>query len=234
MSRVFGQSMRSRATAPRRAAREARELADFEAVLGPAAEWAGRCHEVSSACVARGLVRGVAVYGHWLGEVAPGSYFGQRRPGLPFVRHGWVRRTDGKICDPTRWAFTGEAPHVFVGPNGGEYDEGGNVLRAALLREPPRFDPMADRIYHLAKDRLSAEAWEHIERLLGAAYLGDLTECDQPGDLTREQMFWLANLPLGSLGQHAREIYEAIAAEGEEAFVPVDNRLRAEREGGGG
>ncbi len=139
-------------------------LARFEAELGPAAGWAGRCYAVSAAAVDRGLVSGVAVYGHFLGKISPRSYFASRR-GWPFVRHGWVRLPDGRVLDLTRWTFTGRAPYVYAGRNRGEYDEGGNECRARLSKPAPTFDS-GEEIFHLGPHDLGREAWGHVDDVL--------------------------------------------------------------------
>jgi hypothetical protein len=75
-----------------------------------------------------------------------------------------------------------------------------------------------------------AEAWWHVEALLGPSYLTDLGEKDKPGDVTEAQLFWLANAPYHMLAPHARAIYAAIEKLGRGALIPIDNARRAERE----
>jgi hypothetical protein len=203
------------------------------ALCGPARGWAGRCYEVASRCARAGIVRGAAVYGHWRGEVAPRSYFGRLRRQVPFYRHGWVVLDDGRVCDFTRWAFTGGRSFVYVGSAGPEYDEGGNVVLGQLRGEPPRFDPEGD-VRMLGDDLLSSPAWEHVEGLLGGHYHFDLGEVCTPGAVTVEQVLWLANLPYAELSPHADEVYAAVERLGLGAFVPIDNRRRAARRGRGG
>lgn len=206
------------------------KLADVEAELGPAREWAGRCYEIACAFIAHGFVEGVAVYGHWIGKVEPRSYFGRAGRGrTPFVQHGWVQvqGNPNLILDPTRWAFTGEDPFIYFGPNKGEYDEGGNKWRAALRAPCPKFDP--DETLHVfTKQRIGSAAWTHVEKMLGAHYLIDIGE-HAPGTLTRHQLSWIANAPYEDLQPFAREIYKAISACGQEALIPIDNLRRAER-----
>jgi hypothetical protein len=204
-------------------------LVDVEAELGPAREWAGRCYEIATACVEKGFVEGVAVYGHWIGKIHPRSHFRDRR-GLPFVRHGWVhvQGNPNLIFDPTRWTFTAEDPFLYFGPNKDEYDEGGDTWRKALRPPCPRFDPEALRIYKLTTTVLAAEAWTHVEALLGPNYLIDL-DGHEPGELTVDQLFWLANAPYATLQPHARAIYRAIENTVGHAAIPIDNYRRAER-----
>lgn len=204
-------------------------LRQVERVLGPARQWAGRCYEVACACVERKLVDGVAVYGHWVGPAHPKSYFGRSSRGrLGFVPHGWVMLRDGRVFDPTRWAFTGEDPGLYVGAAGEEYDEGGNRLREDRLRPPPRFDrDEGGPVFVLGKELLPSPAWFHVEELLREDYSED---DHSPGEVTLAQLVWLANLPYDFLAPHAREVYGCLEKVGQGALVPVDNRRRAERE----
>lgn len=200
-------------------------LAECERRLGEKADtWKGRCFEIASTLVALGLVKGTAVYGHWRGPVAPESFFAAKSH-LGFVQHGWVLMPDRTILDPTRWVFENVEPYLHVGPGTSkEYDEGGNGLRAAFRRSPPPFDP-SDRQIEFSASVLPSAPWTFVEKLL------DIDYTDQkPGFLTISQVFWLANLPLQDLGPHARAIYDAFAAVGEEATIPLDNRQKVLRE----
>ena len=104
-------------------------LRQVERSLGPASAWKGRCFEIASGVVAAGLVRGTAVYGHWLGPVHKRSIFHRGGKG-PAVQHGWiVLEDDPRVLDPTRWAFEAKKPYLFLGAPGRFYDEGGNEWR---------------------------------------------------------------------------------------------------------
>jgi hypothetical protein len=190
----------------------------IEKAIGvPAREWPGRCHEIASAVVESGLVKGTAVYGHFLGSVDPRSKL--YRPGAPFYRHGWIVIPKwGPIVDPTRWVFEAVEPYVWVGPADGDYDEGGERLRKATRRPPPKFDSSADRIYEIKNDAVSPEVRAFLTGALGA----------EINLLTASQLGWLANLPLDSLKPHALEIYALIDSLGLRGFVPWDNRKRVE------
>lgn len=204
-------------------------LEAVEAKLGPAQTWAGNCFAIASACVKFGLIKGVAVYGHWTGPVSSNSYFADRA-GFPFVRHGWVVVSKNLIFDPTRWSFTGEKPYLYFGPNNGEYDEGGNKILLMRQTPPPKFNCGSSKIYSFTKKILGGGPWSHLEKLLGSEYLTDLGESHNPGDLTIDQVRWVANLAYDTLQPHAKEIYSAISACGLSAFIPIDNFRRAERE----
>ena len=202
-------------------------LLDVEAALDErAAAWAGRCYEIASECVRLKIVPGVAVYGHFLGKVAPESHFGDRSH-HPFQQHGWVQMPDGRIWDPTRWSFEGVEPYIYVGENKGEYDEGGNALRQATHKPPPPFNRHG-KTYDLAPRILPADAWNRVEELLGNSY--DEAEVEEVGKVSDDQLFWLANLPYDAFGKHAEAIYKAIEAVGMAGFIPIDNRRRAARE----
>ncbi len=74
-------------------------------------KWSARCYEVASAMVKAKVVKGTAVYGHWLGAVEPGTPFA----GRPLIQHGWVLQKDSTVVDPTRWVFEGRAPYIWTG-----------------------------------------------------------------------------------------------------------------------
>ena len=203
-------------------------LAEAQRRLGEeASKWAGRCYEIACAFVAAGLVRGTAVYGHFLGRINPESYFGDRH-GAPFVQHGWVLLPDGRVFDPTRFGFEndkGEAPYLHVGPLTAEYDEGGNKFRKALRPPPPEFDP-SERMIVFSQRDLPTGPWKHVEKLLRIDYTDGEQE---PGTLSFEQVAWLANASFEDLQPHAAAIYDALEAVGEEALIPIDNRRKAQR-----
>ena len=201
-------------------------LAHCEAALGEKApRWAGRCYEIACAIVAAKLVRGVAVYGHWLGPVDEKSRF-WRGGALPFVQHGWiVLHDDERILDPTRWAFEAREPYLFLGlptkPDGRScYDEGGNDFRGAMREPPPRFDPK-DKMHNVTARVMDSPTWRFVE-----SYLRLDAASQKPGVLTRVQLMWLANSPLSELGEHAARVYAALGKLGLEAFIPIDNARR--------
>lgn len=192
------------------------------AVGSPIADWAGRCYEVSCALVEAKLVDGEAVYGHWRGPIAPGSYFAGRA-GTPFVRHGWVVQRGGRVVDPTRFVFTGDAPGIYCGPSGSEYDEGGNEWLGRTRQPFPEDD--GSKMVELSPTVLPSRAWGAVEKLVG-----DAAAEQTPGWFTQRQLHWIACAPYAALGGHAQEVYAALSAVGCGGFVPFDNRKRAERE----
>lgn len=217
-------------------------LAHCEQVLGESAyDWEGRCYEIACAIVAAKLVRGVAVYGHWLGPVDKKSSF-WRGGSLPFVQHGWIiLHDDERILDPTRWAFEARKPYLFLGlptkPDGRLcYDEGGNSWRSAMREPPPEFDP-DDKMFNVTASVMDGATWRFVEEYLRL----DASE-QEPGIVTGHQLLWLANSPLGELGEYAVSVYGALKMLKLTAFIPIDNARRVEegrwdpkrRAGGGG
>ena len=196
-----------------------------ERVLGePATEWAKCCFEIAAAFVERGLVDGVAVYGHWVGPVSEASVFrNASHEALGFVRHGWVVLPDGQVCDPTRWVFEAVEPYVYVGP-ADHYDEGGNNWRARTeSAQPPPFDE-DDEVLELDQRVLpDSKAWSFVEKLL------DLYEAPEPGQITLSQLHWLAHRDPRQFGGHARALYAAIDKLGHGALIPIDNKRMVER-----
>lgn len=199
----------------------------------PVFKWAGKCYGM--ACEAAKLIEGsVPVYGHYLGPVHPKSMFASASK-AGFVQHGWVKLPDGRILDPTRWAFETSLgsiqrrkakPHIYIGPND-VYDEGGNKFRMQRLGRPPEFDP-EEKIINIKPHQLCSEAWNFIEKTLG---LGDLLGWDyyEPGDITLEQLHWIANQDPRSMEGHAKAIYDMLTSMKLIGLVPIDNKRMVER-----
>lgn len=178
--------------------------------LGPTpADWEGKCHAV--ACAIATLVGGRAAYGHWLGKVARTGYWSDRA-GLPFQRHGWVVLPDGRILDPTRWSFEAAAPYIWLGENDGTYDEGGDGLRASMRAPPPKDGEGPGVAFVLD---VSPPCLARLNGLLGRGPTNAM--------FYTRQLAWLANGPLGELGEHAHEFFEALDGLGKKAFVPIDH-----------
>jgi len=194
-----------------------------KAIGRPTASWEGDCFGVATQVVEAGLVEGTAVYGHYLGEVHHGSIFaGVSRAG--FVQHGWVVLSDGRVFDPTRWAFESRKPYLFLSANTQDYDEGGNGLRHLLRVPVPALDP-AEKLVPFPEGALSLTAYAHLEKLMGFAPNA------QGRRYTRFQIHWLATAPSDSFQPHAVALYKAIAGIPHMVgFIPIDNRRRAERE----
>jgi hypothetical protein len=191
-------------------------------VFGPTERWKGNCHGVASALVEKKLVKGSAVYGHWLGPIAENSFFAPRR-GYPFVQHGWVLMPDESIVDPTRWVFEAVDPYIFHGENGGLYDEGGNDFRMQMIGMP-RYDPN-DKLFQIPKRVMDTKTWAFVEEILEIDSQGD----QKPGTLSRNQLYWLANLAPSILGEHQAGVYGAIKKLDRLALIPIDNYRAYER-----
>ena len=238
-----------------------------EEALGEKAEtWVARCYEISCRIVKAGLVKGTAVYGHWLGPVHRKSHFAKRNKALPFIQHGWILLEDGTVLDATRWVFEARKPYLYEGvepddfsvdrcencemleeehvvlhDNGScgafkkprwPYDEGGNKWREAMQVRPAPKPKAKDQRLTL---KLSTDVAAFVSALIGQV---DGT------NVTKDQIFWLANLPYQKLASKlgpgaVGEIYEAICAAGDAVgesyfieFIPIDNRTKAKHEAG--
>lgn len=202
-------------------------LATIAASLGEEpASWEDRCYEISCEIVRRKLVRGRAVYGHWLGPVTP-----RKDRGVPFAPHGWIQLDDGTVVDPTRWVFEGVAPYLFVGKKSKmdtdwPYDEGGDQWRTAMTAYRPIPVPEGPRHRFDVSDRTKRWIEDHLGALCGT-------------ELTSNQIFHLANLPYSTLKSELgpsglREVYGAIAAldDTSVSWIPIDNLERAKHEVG--
>lgn len=203
-----------------------------EKALGePAHQWAKRCFEIASRIVAANLCPdgSVAVYGHWIGPVAEGSSFASKAAMLGFAQHGWVLLPDGRVIDPTRWAFEDVEPYLYIG-KADHYDEGGNKFRmASLPSRPPAFDECEEQ-YELDQHVLpDGKAWTFVEKLLDLDDPFSLPVGWEPGTICESQLHWLAHRDPRTLGGHAKAIYAAINAIGEGARIPIDNKKMVER-----
>lgn len=207
----------------------------------PVETWPGNCFAVASKMVTDKVVKGVAVYGHWLGPIARKTMF----YGKPLVQHGWIVQKDGTVIDPTRYVFEGVEPYIFVGhPDDAAkcdeehrhgffrpckigqwpYDEGGNKLRSAMMTPPPDFSPAQKTYQWSPKNKRLSTAVDIL--LDGAARCAGL--------MSQHQLHWLANLPYDMLTpvpglDLAPDLYKELKKLGMLAHVPIDNQRRAER-----
>lgn len=181
----------------------------------PIEKWPGNCYAIASAIVKAKLVQGRVVYGLWWGPIAPGSYFSYLRGP---VRHGWIVCQDGRIVDPTRWAFENDLPYIWVGDLTNDYDEGMNRLRSLARRPCPERSPqeLVAKFKFPAKHPASAV----IKTLIGHG-----------PPYSRRQLFWLANTPYDDLCGMAIPIYRLLIRMKFAVWIPCDNRERAKAEG---
>lgn len=183
-------------------------------LVGPPAEWKGRCAEVAARIAAAYLNdKGFPRYGAWHGDAHPQSFFASRR-GLAFIRHGWFELKDGRVFDPTRWVFEGAEPYLYVGRS--EMYDAGMARAKALVanyREAPKFDP-AKPVVNLSK--ITNDDF----RAVAGTYFGG----DPLDDVNVEQIFYLANLPPQMMPGPARirGVYEVIVKAGYKAAIPAD------------
>lgn len=184
----------------------------LEECLGqPASEWHGKCSQLAHATISI-LGHGHYAYGHYYGKIDPKGYWSHRG----IARHGWVLLGDGRILDPTRWSFENVDPYIYIGPNGTDYDEGGNALRG-FMRTPC---PSAD-------DEKAIGLKEVME---SRYFFEELTKTPFE-EITQSQAMWVANAPYDELGIAVAPIYRTLIENKMEAFIPVDNYNRALREG---
>ncbi len=186
--------------------------------------WKGNCMCVAMKIVSEDVLMTEcrAVYGHYLGPISSKSYFRNRR-GMPFIHHGWIELSNGDIVDPTRWVFEAKEPYIAfidrMDDVAEEYDEGGNEFRKATRNPPPKYRK-GDRQFPFTLDK--------FDKLDGRTYilslLGDKRE--NVKEICLDQIFWLANLAVDTLGIYAESVYNYIEYMGHEAFIPIDNRLK--------
>ena len=178
----------------------------------PIDHWPGQCYGIAGEMLRKDVCEGSLRYGHWTGPVSdacPVESF-KKGSGL-FCRHGWIEHDDGRITDPTRWVFEGREPYIYVGEND-HYDAGGNQFREAMERPCPPYNATDERA-RLSVWKFCPEAHRFV--------MDELFE-GRPG-VTTAMLFWLANLALPRLQEHARPIYKAIVDCGQTAAIPIDN-----------
>ncbi len=250
---------------PRRSSKKPRALptlAECEEAIGEQAEaWVARCYEISCAIVAAGLVDGEAVYGHWLGKVAPGSHFADRKK-LPFIPHGWILLKDGRVLDPTRWVFENVKPYLYVGQEPDSWDVQ-PCANCGLLREEHRDGGPEDQCEMYEEEHWPYdEGGNHWREAMtqgrppplpegprsrvptgitgfAATWVGALLGEKDVSMLAVNQLFYLANYSYTAIKravgpEGVRQIYNAIwdIDETSGAFIPMDNVGRARRECG--
>ncbi len=202
-------------------------------------DWVARCYEVASAMVEAKLVKGHAVYGHWLGAVDDDSPFA----GKPVIHHGWVLGQDGLVVDPTRWVFEAVKPYIFVGyppaaddfdPAAWPYDEGGDQLRRAMRGPCPVVTPDDETV---ELQLTSKAARTSVMDLVGRA--GWVSPSSRravrdgsPLKLSKAQLVWLGNAPYDDFQGHAPAVYQAFKRLKRLAIIPMDHIERARREAG--
>ena len=169
----------------------------------PTDEWEGNCHAIAHKIVESGMIDGKVERGYWKGLVHKRSIF----YGKPLIPHSWIRMSNGKIADPTRWCFEQVEPYIFVGDDQC-YDAGGNQFRKANLRPCPAFDSG----HKDSNIKFPKSCNKFVMDLVG-----------NPPYLTINQAFWLGNAPLDILSIYAKEIYTAFDKYNEGAIIPIDN-----------
>ena len=175
----------------------------------PVQEWKGNCYGVAMACVEKGVVKGKARYGQFLGYIAEDGFF----KGAGCHQHGWVDIEDGNVFDPTRWVFENAKPYIHTGYNNGEYDLGANKLKELLnirAKVAPQFD-----------DKKSLITIKNNETLpIIQNYLGDTRNSNI---FSINQIHWLANENPTNLGENAKAIFQALIEVDCDALIPIDN-----------
>ena len=169
----------------------------------PTDEWEGNCHGIAYKIVKSGMIDGKVERGYWIGGVSKTSIF----YGKPIIPHSWIRMSNGKIADPTRWCFEQVEPYIFVGDDSC-YDAGGNHHRKANMQSPPEFNSQ----HKPANIKFPKSCNQFVMELVG-----------NPPYLTINQAFWLGNLSLDVLQPHAKAIYTAFEKCKEGAIIPIDN-----------
>lgn len=193
-------------------------IEDVEQALDlPASKWHGQCYGIATSILEAGLIEGDPIYGHFLGEINKDGYW-KGREKHPFVQHGWILLPDGRILDPTRFSFENKEPYIYIGEGGTDYDEGGDMWRAAITRPCP--EPEGETLEE-AGWKLEGEESFAFHMLTRTPFK----------EITRAQVFWIANLPYAAIVSYIPIIFPALARNNLKVAVPLDNWNRAVREG---
>jgi hypothetical protein len=194
-----------------------------EAIDLPLTGWPGNCHGVAEAVLRRLPTQGMRlVRGHFHGWTSPASVY----RGGP-QQHSWLRLQDGRILDPTRWAFDQpDRPYLYVGENDA-YDEAGlwlaersrPMMGMAALLSPDRDAPA-----RAAADRLNACTAGLRDRLAAASGIEGIRE-GEPHPRDAERLLDLLRAPVEHLDAPAA-LYAAAADAGLRAHIKLDLWVR--------
>ena len=184
--------------------------------------WKGNCYRIALKIVNEKIINDEcrAIYGHYIGYISSKSYF-KKRINMPFIRHGWIELSNEDIVDPTRWVFEAIEPYIAIIDKDDdvaiEYDEGGNVWRQGVEKLSPQFNNKEKFFPVVLKNEDCKE------------YLLDLLK-DERGDPIEEvsfnQMLWVANLSLFTLGIYAKDIFIWLRNMGLNSLIPIDNQIK--------
>lgn len=166
----------------------------------PLKAWAGNCHAVASRIWKEFPIEGATVVrGHWRGPISDRSVF----KGRPFTAHSWIGLSDGRILDPTRFAFAADKPAIWLGRTD-HYDLAGLWMHAGRPVPAP-----SGKTYRLTPAQRRA--------LCHPAIL------PRNNAITSTELGWLAHRPGHEFRDH-REALAAILSLGADSLVPIDLR----------
>lgn len=178
----------------------------------PLAKWRGNCYGIAQRLADDFYEKGEAVFGHYYGPIDEDGYFGERS-GLN--QHGWIEFEDEKIIDPTRWVFTNKAPFLYITHKpDDEYDRAGQKLRESLTTPPPEDGE---------GDVFEVDFGDEVE-----PFIYSLLDVDhQRNEYYFNELGWIANLPVKTLGEHAESIYKTLINHETDylgALIPIDHK----------
>ena len=197
------------------------EIADLIGL--PLGEWPGNCHGVAERVLRRVPTAGMRlVRGHFHGWTSPASDY----RGGP-QQHSWLRLGDGRILDPTRWAFDRpDRPYLYVGENDA-YDEAGLWLASrsrSMMGMAALLGPDRDAAERAVADRIADCTAGLRGRIAAASRIPDLGE----GEVRlrdAERLLELLRSPVEHLEDPA-PLYSAVADAGLRAYIKLDLWVR--------
>lgn len=194
-----------------------------EAIGLPLTDWPGNCHAVAERVLRRLPTQGMRlVRGHFHGWTSPASVYG-RGP----QQHSWLRLQDGRVLDPTRWAFDQPGkPYLYVGENDA-YDEAGLWLAErsrSMMGMTAFLSPDRDAPERAVADRLNACTAGLRGRVADASRIPELGE-GEVGTREAERLLDLLRAPVEHLDA-PEALYAAAADAGLKAQIRLDLWVR--------
>jgi hypothetical protein len=97
----------------------------------PLEKWGGHCYQVVAAFLAADV----------FDNAEPVTGYFHDADGQNVTDHAWLKLSDGRICDPTRFWMEDKPPYIFIGNADYCYDEKGVRWNRELARIRRKFIP---------------------------------------------------------------------------------------------
>jgi len=172
-----------------------------EAIQVPLNKWPGNCSLIATLVMKTFPIEGQRyARGIWRGPTHHSSIFGSRA----LSGHSWTVLQDGRILDPTRFAFEAAEPYIYLGPSD-FYDEAGMNLRTGLRSSAPQ-------------NRLDGNIEVNDRQ---TQVLSGFQICCMDNRVHVEDLHWVATAPVTDLNK-AKPLYEVLEALNFRSLIPID------------